>query len=612
MRNFILAVTGISFAVTACSGGGTSVVDAERVPVAAVSVELPATSLMPGQTERGTATPRDANGVPLSNRAISWQTSSAAIASVTNTGMITGVAPGAVTISASSEGVIGQAGMNVLPPPVVPIASITVALAAGSLNPGQTTQATATARDASNNVLPGRAITWSSTNNAVATVSSAGVVTAVAAGSAQITATSEGQNGSATLAVASTPPVPVASVTVTLAASSRNPGQTTQATAVTRDGNNNILTGRSITWSSSNPGVATVTSSGLVTAIAIGTVQIMAACEGQSGSGSLTVTPVAVASVSVTLASGVLNPGATTQATATTRDANNNVLTGRSIVWSSSSNAIATVSASGVVTAVALGTAQITAASEGQNGSAPLDVQIPPPPPPGGSSNEPVGSTVITDRPFNSRDELGWSDDFSGNMSFISDPTAPKSPNGILRATYPAGYTSSGNGPGGADFQLARPRTLYISFYAKASSNWYGHDSYTNKQFYAHANGEPVMFFSAHSRYNGAITPVIQLQSTASHDDFDLMPNLVPTARIIRGQWYRIEVVLVGNTAGTRDGSVDWWLNGVHVGSYSVQWLAAAARWDLFHYTTIWGGVGGPNVPATQTMDWDHVYLSSK
>ena len=612
MRTFILAVTGISFAVTACSGGGTSVVDAEHVPVAAVSVELPTTSLLPGQTERGTATPRDANGAPLSNRAISWQTSSAAIASVTNAGMITAVAPGAVTISASSEGVVGQASMNVLPPPVVPVASITVALASGSLNPGQTTQGTATTRDSNNNVLTGRAISWSSSNNAVATVSSAGLVTAVAVGSAQITATSEGQSGSATLTVASAPPVPVASVTVTLAASSRIPGQTTQATAVTRDGNNNVLTGRSITWSSSNPGVATVSSSGLVTAIAVGTVQIIASCEGQSGNGTLTVTPptpAPVASVSVTLASNVLNPGSTTQATATTRDANNNVLTGRAIVWSSSSNAIATVSASGLVTAVAAGTAQISATSEGQSGSSPLDVQAPPP---GGSSNEPVGMTVITDRPFNSLDELGWSDDFSGNMAFISDPTAPKSPNGILRATYPTGYTSSGNGPGGADFQLNRPRTLYISFYARASSNWYGHDSFTNKQFYAHANGEPVMFFSAHSRYNGAITPVIQLQSTASHGDFDLMPNLVPTARIIRGQWYRIEVVLVGNSAGTRDGSVDWWLNGVHVGSYSVQWLSAASRWDLFHYTTIWGGVGGPNVPATQTMDWDHVYLSSK
>ena len=206
MRAFILAVTGISITVTSCSSGGTSVVEAEQVPVAAVSVELPSASLIPGQTERGTATPRDAQGVPLSNRTISWQTSSAAVASVTNSGMITAVAPGAVTISASSEGVVGQAAMNVLPPPVVPVASVTVALAAGSLSPGQTTQATATARDASNNVLAGRAITWSSSNNAVAAVSSAGVVTAVAAGSAQITAASEGQNGSASLAVASAPP----------------------------------------------------------------------------------------------------------------------------------------------------------------------------------------------------------------------------------------------------------------------------------------------------------------------------------------------------------------------------------------------------------------------
>ncbi|PYO47909.1 MAG: cell surface protein, partial [Gemmatimonadetes bacterium] len=62
-------------------------------------------------------------------------------------------------------------------------------------------------------------------------------------GSVTISATSEGQSGSASLSVTAVPPVPVASVNVALAASSRNPGQTTQATATTRDANNNVLTG---------------------------------------------------------------------------------------------------------------------------------------------------------------------------------------------------------------------------------------------------------------------------------------------------------------------------------------------------------------------------------
>ncbi|HET7614056.1 MAG TPA: Ig-like domain-containing protein, partial [Gemmatimonadaceae bacterium] len=354
MRTLFLAVTGAVLGIIACTAGGTSTLPVERTPVASVSITLPSPSIMVGQTENGTAVALDASGSPLPGRSITWQTSSAAIAHVDAAGVISGIAPGTATISAASEGVTNQASLSVVEAPPAPVASVSVALASGSLNPGQTTQATATTRDASNNVLSGRAVSWSSSDNSVATVNSSGVVTAVAVGSAQIKATSEGQNGSATLTVTTAPPVPVASVSVSLANNSRNPGQTTQATATTRDANNNVLTGRSISWSSSNTAVATVSGSGLVTAVAVGTAQINATSEGQTGSATLTVAappPVPVASVSVSLASNSLNPGQTTQATATTRDANNNVLTGRVITWSSSDPGVATVSSSGLVTA---------------------------------------------------------------------------------------------------------------------------------------------------------------------------------------------------------------------------------------------------------------------
>jgi hypothetical protein len=86
---------------------------------------------------------------------------------------------------------------------------------------------------------------------------------------------------------------------------------------------------------------------------------------------------------------------------------------------------------------------------------------------------------------------------------------------------------------------------------------------------------------------------------------------LVPTATIPRNQYYLLEAVFVGNTAGRQDGSVDWWVNGVHVGSYSVQWETGAVTWVRFHYTTIWGGSAG-TVPELMWMDWDHIYLSGK
>src|SRR6266516_318134 len=92
MRAFILAVTGLAFGVTACSSGGTSVVEIERASVASVSLVLPAPSLLRGQTGRASATPRDATGIPLLDRAVTWRSSASSIASVTDSGVISAVA----------------------------------------------------------------------------------------------------------------------------------------------------------------------------------------------------------------------------------------------------------------------------------------------------------------------------------------------------------------------------------------------------------------------------------------------------------------------------------------------------------------------------------------
>src|SRR5260370_39897380 len=80
-----------------------------------------------------------------------------------------------------------------------PVASVTVRPATASV--GQTVQLTATLKDASGNVLSGRTVTWASGAPTVATVSPSGLVSGVAVGSATVTATSEGQSGSATVTV---------------------------------------------------------------------------------------------------------------------------------------------------------------------------------------------------------------------------------------------------------------------------------------------------------------------------------------------------------------------------------------------------------------------------
>jgi len=116
-----------------------------------------------------------------------------------------------------------------------------------------------TTTDSLGNVLTGRAVTWASNNSAV-TVNGNGLVTGAGSGSATITATSEGKSGTATVTVTT---VPVASVTVTPASANLQTGQTVQLTATARDASGNPLSGRVMTWTSTNTSIATVNGSGL-------------------------------------------------------------------------------------------------------------------------------------------------------------------------------------------------------------------------------------------------------------------------------------------------------------------------------------------------------------
>ena len=254
---------------------------------------------------------------------------------------------------------------------LAPVSSVTVSLASSSVVMGGTDQGMATLKDAAGNILTGRTVSWSSSNSSIASVNTSGLVTGVTAGSATITATSEGKSGSATITVT---PVPVASVTVSLASPSVVVRGTDQATATLKDAAGNILTGRTVSWSSSNTSIASVSTSGLVTGVAAGTATITATSGGQSGSATITVTLAPVASVTVSLASASVLVGATDQATATLKDAGGNILTGRAVSWSSSNTSIASVNTSGLVTGVAAGTATITATSEGKSGSATITV----------------------------------------------------------------------------------------------------------------------------------------------------------------------------------------------------------------------------------------------
>jgi Bacterial Ig-like domain (group 2) len=170
-------------------------------------------------------------------------------------------------------------------------------------------------------------------------------------------------------------PIAVSSVSVSPGTASVAIGATTQLAAATLDGNGTVITGRSVTWSTSNASIATV-SGGLVTGVAPGNVTISAASEGKTGSAVITVQPPPVATVTITPAAPTVVEADTVRLTAVLRAADGSTLTGRTITWTSGTPANATISNAGLITGVQPGTSLITATSEGRSASVTVTVTI--------------------------------------------------------------------------------------------------------------------------------------------------------------------------------------------------------------------------------------------
>ncbi|MBY0490953.1 MAG: Ig-like domain-containing protein [Gemmatimonadaceae bacterium] len=366
----VLGVAPGTVIITATSEGRTTTatIVVQPRPVGAVIVSPTSSALIVAQTVQLNTQITDGSGNLLTGRPLAFSSSNANVASVSASGLVTAIAPGAATITVTSEGKTGTASVTVS---ASPVASLRVTPATASLIVGATTKLSASALDAGGAVLPQRTITWSSGAPSVATVAADGTVSAVGAGTALIFASAEGKLASATITVSNST---VSTFTVTPATPTIIAGQAADLTATLRDPNGVPITGRSITWSSSDPAVALVSSTGRVRGIAPGNARIDAVTDALTASAQATVIPVPVNSVSVALASPNLLVGFTTQANAVARDSTGAALNGRTVTWASSAPAIATVNAQGLVTAVALGTANIRATIDGVQGSTVVSV----------------------------------------------------------------------------------------------------------------------------------------------------------------------------------------------------------------------------------------------
>jgi alpha-tubulin suppressor-like RCC1 family protein len=228
-----------------------------------------------GDSAQFTAAVYDDQNVPIAAGVV-WSSSDEAVFTATAAGWVHAVDNGVAYLVATS----GSVADTIIVTVQQETASVTVAPSTHDFSAGgQTHQFLAVARDANNNPVASAVLDWYSTDSAVATASSSGLVTSVADGMALIVAASGSYADTATVTVTgSAPPEPVlSSISVTPQTFTfYSLSEAVQFHADTRDQFGSPIAA-AVTWSSTNSGVATVSSSGVVTSLADGTTRIIAA-----------------------------------------------------------------------------------------------------------------------------------------------------------------------------------------------------------------------------------------------------------------------------------------------------------------------------------------------
>ena len=357
--------------VTAASGSasGSATVTVEQ-STERVTVTPDSAALLVGDTVRLSATAFDALGSEVAGASFAWSSGDTLVAEVDASGLVRGLGPGRATVSASSGTASGTALVSV----EQSTERVTVTPDSAALLVGDTVRLSAAAFDALDNEVAGASFTWSSGDTLVATVDSTGLATGIATGAVEITATSSDVEGRARLVVAVAAPTTVAVTpdSVRLMAL----GDTIRLSAEVLDQVGRPMPGAAVEWSSGDPAVASVDSTGLVRAEGSGATTVTATSGSAAGSASVSIMQ-SVSSVTVTPAEASIGPGDTLRLAAKALDANGHPVAGAEFSWSSSDESVATVDASGLVRGVVEGGAVITAAAGEVRGTAEITVENP-------------------------------------------------------------------------------------------------------------------------------------------------------------------------------------------------------------------------------------------
>ena len=336
-----------SAAVTINAGGSKATFEvaqvAKPIPVSSVTLDRSELSIAEGQsmTLKATVKPDDA-----ADKTVVWDSSNKAVVTVDANGKVTAWRAGKATIRAKADRKSAYCKVSV----TAEATGISLNRTTLELTEGETETLTVRLEPA-NTTDP---VTWSSSDPSIATVDASGKVTAVKAGVAEITVKAGGQSATCTVTVKAKV-IPVASITLNKTRVTLHPGETDTLVATVSPDNASEQT---ITWTSSYPAAVTVDENGKITAVAVGASTIHASCGGKSTSCEVTVNPNSVESVSLNKKELSLTEGESETLTATVKPDN---ATDKTVTWSSSDASVATVDATGKVTAVKAGTATITA-----------------------------------------------------------------------------------------------------------------------------------------------------------------------------------------------------------------------------------------------------------
>lgn len=358
-------VTGVkagtaTITATAHDGSGvtaTCAVTVSNVAVTSVTLNKATLSLTKGSTETLTATVSPSNST---DKMVTWTSSNTAVATVDSNGKVTAVGGGSAMITATAGGKSATCAVTV----TVPVTGVTLNKTSTSIYVGSTETLTETVAPAN---ASNKDVTWSSSNETVATVDANGTVTAKAAGTAKITVRTVDGNKTAECTVMVSP-VAVTSVTLNTTTLTFNSLSGTQTLTATVKPDN--ATDKVVTWSSSNTSVATV-ANGVVTPKGSGTAKITATAGSKSAECTVTVNiPVTGVTLSKTTLNLYVGENETLTASVLPTTASN-----QNVTWSSNRTSVATVSG-GVVTAKANGTAVITVTTEDGNKKATCTVTV--------------------------------------------------------------------------------------------------------------------------------------------------------------------------------------------------------------------------------------------